>query len=1220
MPPLSPDQSRASNSRGRGPGRPRGRASNPKPTRPVTITANGNPPPKKRRYIPGGPGGGGRYVDDDGTETPVGGTGPGGYAYVGPRGPIGRENAANGVTPIVYTRPRREKVMARPRYSSAAAAAAAVVQGDGYKPREERGWEEFHPDLDIDAKLAVYDAAEVDGTTAPADSLINSAQVSSHNIQGGFDPLALSANRLQNGDRNMRTNDSDFGGKDGNIISSNGEGPITQGKGDATATPLKRRPGRPPRRPDSLLSGIITPNVPKIVPPPGPNPRERLTLPKPSFRKVDTFRSYEQKAVDQQNYVDRTMANVGYQESDIFIRPERRLIRVAEGTIEEDLDLGPGFQNESETNTALGSVGVGTVEYDMDEQDAKWLEAYNVQRKSEQLEPIKPAIFEITITKIEKEWHALEKRIPKPNPKPPQTHRPRSSSAAAVNGEPTGAGEEQDSKCAICDDGDCENTNAIVFCDGCDLAVHQECYGVPFIPEGQWLCRKCQLIGRGTPTCIFCPNTDGAFKQTNSSRWSHLLCAIWIPEVTLGNSSFMEPVMDVEKVPRQRWKLTCYICRQKMGACIQCGNKNCFIAFHVTCARRARLFLKMKSTHGGPANLDASVLKAFCDKHVPNEWRKENDVDSAIVDAQDFYHHTMRGRVWADSQQSAMAIVQRQQSAAPEPIEADVQSTVPRINLTIGGNKRKRNAPQKTVWRLPSGAPVVPQIIYNSVVSSLQRFGVRKRKEFVAEACKYWTLKREARRGAPLLKRLQLQMETFSSMEITRRNFAGMGAAGRVRLQRRIDFAETLQEDIGKLRLLCDAVKRRERYKLNEVELLKTIVDTVYFPITPLLLPIIEKAQNLDGKNVFREGLRRIRSKLEAQFYTSVSGFSTDLEEVFSSVVGFSAIEDLTESKLQSDGVLLTEDLTFDQKERRKLAKRIVKAIQPALEDAIHKEAELGGKPFEKELKEFDDLLSSSMPFRRNSTIASAGEDGSDGDPLEPENSVNVPHGKILTKNHKKLNNAILSNQLGDAIVSTEGGAFTEIVPTFVPAADQKPASTLATTAELLPADGKATSAKGARETQRSSNQPLSESVDSDGQTANPSTHEPHERAAEHEPHDLPATLPDLSLLQTESSSSPTNTKENLLAPLSQGGIPWYMKPFDPIGTTIHEERWTGREVVRGMSEELSEIDDEELRGLVDEEMEEAGQENENDNVDPAVATIAGAARRGRGRRGRARR
>lgn len=98
-------------------------------------------------------------------------------------------------------------------------------------------------------------------------------------------------------------------------------------------------------------------------------------------------------------------------------------------------------------------------------------------------------------------YHDVDVRlgIPKPNPKPPQTHRLRSSSAAAVNGEPIVQGEEQDSKCAICDDGDCENTNAIVFCDGCDLAVHQECYGVPFIPEGQWLCRRCQLVGRGTP-------------------------------------------------------------------------------------------------------------------------------------------------------------------------------------------------------------------------------------------------------------------------------------------------------------------------------------------------------------------------------------------------------------------------------------------------------------------------------------------------------------------------------------------------------------------------------------------------------------------------------------------------------------------------------------------------------------------------------------------------
>ncbi|KAJ5105084.1 hypothetical protein NUU61_002431 [Penicillium alfredii] len=948
-------------------------------------------------------------------------------------------------TPPSVTRPRREKNQNRGRFTSSTAAALALQQGDGYKPREERGWEEFHPDLDIDGKLAVFNAEEVDTTdpSTPALSLESLAGATLQDSSGT--PIVLSADM-------------------------------------ASPIPFKRKPGRPPRRPEAILNALLAQQGPKVIPPPGPNPRERLTLPKPAFRVRDPFTFYEHKGVGQQNYVDRTMASVGYQESDLFLRHDRRFIRMTEGAQEDDLDVIQPSMTEGDVNATTGRV-----EYDMDEQDEKWLEEYNSKRREDQLEPIKPAIFEITMTKIEKEWHALEKRIPKPNPKPPQTHRPRSSSAAAVNGETVPPGEEQDSKCAICDDGDCENSNAIVFCDGCDLAVHQECYGVPFIPEGQWLCRKCQLLGRGTTNCIFCPNIEGAFKQTTSSKWAHLLCSIWIPEVSIGNPSLMEPVTDVEKVPRSRWKLLCYICKQRMGASIQCSNKNCFVAFHVSCARRAQLYLKMKIGHG---LMDSHLLKAFCDKHVPPEWRLEHGTDAATADAIEYYRNTMQGRRWGDSQAAALSLGPAHHADDGE----DDRTNTPRITLTVGGNKRKR-AP-RTVWKLPSGAPVIPQVVLNSVVASLQRFTVRGRKQYAEDASKYWTLKREARRGAALLKRLQLQLETFSSMEMTRRDYVAMGVPGSRRLQRRIEFGERLYKDLERLRALCDEVKKREMEKLKDAEMLRGIVDLVYFPLFPLLWPIFEKAQTLDGKGVFAFGLLSIRKRLEERFYPSVAAFSADLASLFTSEIGVEPAGNTAELQAQISG--RAPELSLEQREKRKLAKRIIKAIQPALEDAIRKESELNRKPFEKELKELDVIFDHSVMSRRDSLDA---EGDTELDSAHPEKTF-------------------------EGAEEATGTAET----TDPMAIDSVP---------LQP---------------------------------------PHETGAGET---IPAEAPSAQPLR---HPTPLLKDEDQRLPLAQGGVQWYMQPFDPTGTTVYEERWTGRDVMRGMSEELSELDEDELKDLMDEE------------------------------------
>lgn len=50
---------------------------------------------------------------------------------------------------------------------------------------------------------------------------------------------------------------------------------------------------------------------------------------------------------------------------------------------------------------------------------------------------------------------------------------------------------EDDEVCAICSKPDSEPPNEIIFCENCDMAVHQKCYNVPIIPEGDWICRNC---------------------------------------------------------------------------------------------------------------------------------------------------------------------------------------------------------------------------------------------------------------------------------------------------------------------------------------------------------------------------------------------------------------------------------------------------------------------------------------------------------------------------------------------------------------------------------------------------------------------------------------------------------------------------------------------------------------------------------------------------------
>ena len=102
--------------------------------------------------------------------------------------------------------------------------------------------------------------------------------------------------------------------------------------------------------------------------------------------------------------------------------------------------------------------------------------------------------------------------------------------------------------CDVCRSPDSEISNEMVFCDGCNLCVHQACYGIEKIPKGSWLCAPCHLSLK--PQCILCPNSGGAMKSTRNLRhWCHVACALWVPEVGFANPDKMEPVVNINKIP-----------------------------------------------------------------------------------------------------------------------------------------------------------------------------------------------------------------------------------------------------------------------------------------------------------------------------------------------------------------------------------------------------------------------------------------------------------------------------------------------------------------------------------------------------------------------------------------------------------------------------------------------------------------------------------------------
>ncbi|XP_069612589.1 bromodomain and PHD finger-containing protein 3 isoform X1 [Ranitomeya imitator] len=493
------------------------------------------------------------------------------------------------------------------------------------------------------------------------------------------------------------------------------------------------------------------------------------------------------------------------------------------------------------------------VEYDLDETDLAWLGMINEKRQSDGFSTVPADTFELLLDKLEKESYLQNRCIG-------VTHSPIDENAF----------------CCVCLDDECHNSNAILFCDMCNLAVHQECYGVPYIPEGQWLCRCCLQSPSKPVSCVLCPNQGGAFKQTTDGRWAHVVCAIWVPEVCFANTVFLEPIEGVDNIPPARWKLTCYICKQKgHGASIQCHKVNCYAAFHVTCAQRAGLFMKVEPLRETGLNGTTYTVRktAYCDAHCPPDSPQKGPIKSYLEEVID------QDRVITDKDEK---------NKKRKNGKKFHQKILEKSNME--SLRRRGPVPLMTVIQIP-----LCRLIKISGGVCLQ-----KKTQFLQHLHSYWLLKRQSRNGAPLIRRLHSYTQSQRGGQKERNTQSSS-------VKEAIKYWQKLRHDLERARLLTELIRKREKLKREQVKLHQAAMELQLTPFNVFLRTTLDRLQEKDSANIFNEPVNlkevpdymdfvlqpmdfsTMRHKLECHQYSSFLAFENDFNLMVSNCLRYNS-------------------------------------------------------------------------------------------------------------------------------------------------------------------------------------------------------------------------------------------------------------------------------------------------------------------------------------------
>ncbi len=230
-----------------------------------------------------------------------------------------------------------------------------------------------------------------------------------------------------------------------------------------------------------------------------------------------------------------------------------------------------------------------------------------------------------------------------------------------------------------------------------------------------------------------------------------------------------------------------------------------------------------------------------------------------------------------------------------------------------------------------------------------------------------------------------------------------------------------------------------------------------------------------------------------------------------------------------------------DIRERRKLGKRILKSVQPALEAALRIECEITNKSFDVACHELETMINASLDTTKPSADASQEKDE---DTIMVDATV-VDNSEITVKSLPPEDEDAPGEAMDTADDEDDGAERTIDVNT----------SGLGITQPAAPSSRTDKSRKTSRGAPVSETPPESSdyaSMQPAGANGGPPTPPQSNGSLGKQPAD----------------------------PLTEGGIAWHLRPLEPVGTSALVEQAADGYESRLLSEDLTDLDEVELKGL----------------------------------------